>query len=224
MSVPKAPEVDPASVVWPAGDLGLPQRRAAILMGLVDAYHLAELTVGALDALRHRPARPYLLARDQFGKPHDLAAPTLAVVAGRLAALKQQLMNHLMEQGVVVGEQQPVILGHIECDGAVSAVGAGVRAERQALAEWLRVGDDHRHRPQPAAKIDLVEFHPALDGLGAERPPGLSGEAFHIAKRKTFHLKRIKSFCAAKPAQKLGWPTRARRFVGGRTYMEISGG
>src|SRR5215831_958092 len=35
---------------------------------------------------------------------------------------------------------------------------------------------------------------------------------------------RIKSFCAAKPAQKLGWPTRARRFVGGRTYMEISGG
>src|SRR5262249_12893422 len=39
-----------------------------------------------------------------------------------------------------------------------------------------------------------------------------------------FGRKGIKSFRAAKPAQKLGWPTRARRFVGGRTYMEISGG
>src|SRR5262249_53550016 len=72
----------------------------------------------------------------------------------------------------------------VECDGAASAVGAGVGAERHVLAIRLRVGDDHRHRPQPAAKIELIEIHPALDSLGAERPPGLSGEAFHVAKRK----------------------------------------
>src|SRR5215831_12953635 len=39
---------------------------------------------------------------------------------------------------------------------------------------------------------------------GVIRPVSLADE---MQQRK-----RIKSFCAAKPAQKLGWPTRARRF------------
>jgi hypothetical protein len=35
-------------------------------------------------------------------------------------------MDHLVQQGVVVGQQQPVVLGHVECDGAASALGASV--------------------------------------------------------------------------------------------------
>src|SRR5262249_17018035 len=124
--IAKAPEVDPASVVWPAGDLGLPQRGPAVLMRLIDAYHPAELAVGALDALGPGAPCPDLLASDQLGEPHDLTAPTLAVMAGRLATLKQQLVGHLVEQGVVVGEQRSVVLGHVECDGEASAIGAGV--------------------------------------------------------------------------------------------------
>ena len=45
------------------------------------------------------------------------------------------------------------------------------------------MGDDHRDRPQLAAKIEPVEFYPARNRLGAERPPGFSGEAFHIDPR-----------------------------------------
>jgi hypothetical protein len=42
--------------------------------------------------------------------------------------------------------------------------------------------------------------------------------SFPIGSMKRIKTKRIKSFCAAKPAQKLGWPTRAGRVLAGTAY------
>jgi len=49
-----------------------------------------------------------------------------------------------------------------------------------------------------------------------------SSESCHVAAGADLLHKRIKSFCAAKPAQKLGWPTRARRLLGAVTYTSCT--
>jgi len=53
----------------------------------VEANDLAELAVGADDALGHRPPGPNLVTGDQLVEAHDLAPPPVAVVGGGLAAL-----------------------------------------------------------------------------------------------------------------------------------------
>src|SRR5215831_1560397 len=94
---------------------------------------------------------------------------------------------------------------------------------------WLRTPDRVTfpyHRP-----ANLAESEQAAKQRPSRTPlpnPVLwsprSEQGIADCQAETSRMERIKSFCAAKPAQKLGWPTRARRFVGGRTYMEISGG
>jgi hypothetical protein len=63
-------------------------------------------------------------------------------------------------------------------------------------------------------EIDSIFYHAVL----AKIPAG------ELRRLMADPSQGIKSFCAAKPAQKLGWATRAEGLFGVRTYMEISGG
>ena len=72
---------------------------------------------------------------------------------------------------------------HVEGDGAARAVWI-VGTEPQPFAEWLRVGDDQRHRAQRIVEIAGVELAPTLDNRRAQRSPGFAGKAANILNSK----------------------------------------
>src|SRR5262249_47468029 len=65
---------------------------------------------------------PDLAASDCFRQPHDFTTPGLASVLGILATLVQVLMQHLMQQGAVVGNEHIVLRWHVERDGSTAGV------------------------------------------------------------------------------------------------------
>ena len=75
------------------------------------------------------------LARDEMRKAHDFSAPGLAHMGGILSALEQVLMQHLVQQGAVLGDEVAAPGWQLERDGAAARVVSRiVRACQKAMS------------------------------------------------------------------------------------------
>src|SRR5262249_22992612 len=86
---------------------------------------------------------PYCFAADELRQAHDLTPPGLTCMGGVFTALEQVLMQHLVQQGVVVGQEEAAVRGQVESDGSATACQAvRVRAESDAATVGLGLGED----------------------------------------------------------------------------------
>src|SRR5262249_7027295 len=106
---------------------------------------------------------PYLYAGEYFVETHDLAPPPDAVVPRGFVVLEQILMDHLVQQNTVIGDELLVNARNIDGDSAPFAIRV-IRAERKTAPERQRIGDNQGHRLEAAAKIAIVVESPHMRG------------------------------------------------------------
>ena len=90
--------------------------------------------------------------------------------AGILTVLEQMLMQHLVQQGVVVGDEKAAAGWQVECDGASSSVVFwAVRALSNAFTERQR-RDDERDGLQRAVEVGRIELGPGVGDFAPSIP------------------------------------------------------
>jgi hypothetical protein len=102
-------------------------------------------------------------------------------VGGILAAFEQVLVQHLVQQGAVVGDEVATAGRQVERDGSAASIMPWiVRALSDAAPEGQRLRDDARDRPESAVEVGGIELVPGVGNIGAEQPPGFGGAAAHF--------------------------------------------
>jgi hypothetical protein len=102
-------------------------------------------------------------------------------VGGILAAFEQILVQHFVQQRVVIGDEMTAGVREVERDGsAASVVPRIVRTLSDAAPEGQRLADDERDRPERVVEVGGIELGPGADDVGAEQPPSFGSVTAHV--------------------------------------------
>jgi hypothetical protein len=83
-------------------------------------------------------------------------------------------MQHLVQQGAVIGDEVAAAGWQVEGDGsAASVVSWIVRALPDAFAEGQCLADDEWDRPERVIEVGAIKFAPGVGDVATEDPPGL---------------------------------------------------